>query len=155
MLQRKYFKIKIRAQFIELDLEFRHWTLFWSNCSLTEIQSGCSHLATLVLRSRIFLPWRWRRYVPPKRRLAPELHSATSQKTTFFIINVVIIFICALEDQTITSNLNMFTFIYLLKFVKFLTISKSSFFDFTKYFNLPSYEILESLRSRCLATAVV
>jgi hypothetical protein len=46
--------------------------------------SVCSHLLTLVHRSRIFLPWRWRRYVPPKRRLTQDLHSATSQKTTLF-----------------------------------------------------------------------
>jgi hypothetical protein len=39
-----------------------------------------SLLLTLVPRSRIFLLWRWRRYVPPKRRLM--LHSATPQKTT-------------------------------------------------------------------------
>jgi hypothetical protein len=42
--------------------------------------SVCSHLATRVLRSPIFLPWRWRRYVPPKRRLTQELHSATSSQ---------------------------------------------------------------------------
>jgi hypothetical protein len=47
--------------------------------------SVCSHLLTLVYRLRIFLTWRWRRYVPPKRRLMQDLHSATSQKTTFFI----------------------------------------------------------------------
>jgi hypothetical protein len=51
--------------------------------------SVCSHLLTLVHRSRIFLPWRWRRYVPPKRRLTQDLHSATSQKTTFFIVTAV------------------------------------------------------------------
>jgi hypothetical protein len=45
--------------------------------------SVCSHLLTLAHRSRIFLPWRWRRYVAPKRRLTQDLHSATSQKTTF------------------------------------------------------------------------
>jgi hypothetical protein len=45
----------------------------------------CSHLLTLVPRSRIFLPWRWRRYVPPKRRFNPlVLHGATFQKTAFF-----------------------------------------------------------------------
>jgi hypothetical protein len=32
----------------------------------------CSHLLTLVPRSRTFLPWRWRRYVPPKRRLTQD-----------------------------------------------------------------------------------
>jgi hypothetical protein len=46
--------------------------------------------AHLVLRSRIFLPWRWRRYVPPKRRFNPlDLHSAASQKTAFFIVTAV------------------------------------------------------------------
>jgi hypothetical protein len=47
--------------------------------------SVCSHLVTLVPRWQIFLPWRWRRYVPLKRRLAQDLHSTTSQKTTFYI----------------------------------------------------------------------
>jgi hypothetical protein len=43
------------------------------------------YLLTLVPCSRIFLPWRWRRYVPPKRRfISQDLHGATSQKTTFF-----------------------------------------------------------------------
>jgi hypothetical protein len=42
-----------------------------------------------VSRSSIFLPWRWRRYVPPKRRLMQDLHSATSYKTTFFIVTAV------------------------------------------------------------------
>jgi hypothetical protein len=45
-----------------------------------------SHLLTLVPRSRIFLPWRWRRYVPPIRRFTQDLHGDTSQKTTFFIV---------------------------------------------------------------------
>jgi hypothetical protein len=35
---------------------------------------GSSHLLTLVPRSRIFLPWRWRRYVPVKCRFIQELH---------------------------------------------------------------------------------
>jgi hypothetical protein len=48
--------------------------------------SVCSHLLMLVTRSRIFLPWWWRRYVPPKRRVTQDLHSATSQKMIFFYI---------------------------------------------------------------------
>jgi hypothetical protein len=44
---------------------------------------------TLVPRSRIFLPWRWRRYVPPKRRFTQDLHCATSQKTAFFMLTFV------------------------------------------------------------------
>jgi hypothetical protein len=51
--------------------------------------SVCSHLFTLVPRSRIFVPWRWRQYVPPKRRFTQDLHGATSQKTTFFIVTAV------------------------------------------------------------------
>jgi hypothetical protein len=48
---------------------------------------------TLIPLSRIFLPWRWRRYVPPKSRFTQDLHGATSQKTAhihtryFFKIN--------------------------------------------------------------------
>jgi hypothetical protein len=53
----------------------------------------CCHLLTLVARSRIFLLWRWRRYVPPKRWFTQDLHSATSQKTAFF-----------LESEIYTSN---------------------------------------------------
>jgi hypothetical protein len=51
------------------------------------LQGGCSHLLTLVSLTRIFLPWRWRRYVPPKRQFTQDLHSATSQKTAFLIFH--------------------------------------------------------------------
>jgi hypothetical protein len=51
-----------------------------------KIWDVCSHLLTLVPRSRIFLPWRWRRYIPQKRRLTQDLHGATSQKTTFYTV---------------------------------------------------------------------
>jgi hypothetical protein len=44
---------------------------------------------TLIPRSRIFLSWRGRRYAPPKRRLTRDLLSATSQKTTVFIVTTV------------------------------------------------------------------
>jgi hypothetical protein len=32
---------------------------------------------------------RWRRYAPPKRRFIQDIHSATSQKTAFFIATAV------------------------------------------------------------------
>jgi hypothetical protein len=44
-----------------------------------------SYVFTLVPRSRIFLPWRWRRYIFPKRQYTQELQGATSQETAFFI----------------------------------------------------------------------
>jgi hypothetical protein len=53
--------------------------------------SKCSHILTLVPRSRIFLPWRWRRYLPPKRRFTQDLHSVTTQKTTFFKLIVALV----------------------------------------------------------------
>jgi hypothetical protein len=46
--------------------------------------SVCSRLLTLVPHSRIYLPWRWRRYFTPKRRFTQDLHGTTSQKTEFF-----------------------------------------------------------------------
>jgi hypothetical protein len=49
----------------------------------------CTHMLTLVPRSRIFLPWRLRRYVPPKRRFTQDLQGTTSQKMTFFIVTAV------------------------------------------------------------------
>jgi hypothetical protein len=53
------------------------------------LQTVCSHLLTLVPRSWISLPWRWKRYVPPKRRFIQDVHGATSQKTAFFIATAV------------------------------------------------------------------
>jgi hypothetical protein len=44
-----------------------------------------SLLLTLVSRSRIFLSWRWRRFIHPKRRFTQDLHGATSQNTAFYI----------------------------------------------------------------------
>jgi hypothetical protein len=49
----------------------------------------CCHLLAPVPRSRNFLSCRWRRYVPPKRRFTQDVHSATSQKTAFFIVTAV------------------------------------------------------------------
>jgi hypothetical protein len=61
------------------------------HCSKSSLLSCrvCSYLLTLVPRRRIFLPWRWRRYDPPKRRFTQYLHGATSQKTAFFIVTAV------------------------------------------------------------------
>jgi hypothetical protein len=49
---------------------------------------GC-HVLTLVPRSRIFLPWRWRPYIPLRRRFTQDLHGATSRKTAFFRVTAV------------------------------------------------------------------
>jgi hypothetical protein len=54
-----------------------------------QVAADCSHLLTLVPRSWIFLPGRWRWYVPPKRQFTQDLHAATFQKTTFFIVTAV------------------------------------------------------------------
>jgi hypothetical protein len=39
------------------------------------------HLQSIKIRKR----GKWRRYVPPKRRITQDLHGATSQKTKFFV----------------------------------------------------------------------
>jgi hypothetical protein len=59
-----------------------YW-VFWTGDSV------CSHLLTLVPRLWIFLPWRWKWYLSPKRRLTEDLHGATSQKTVFFKFKLV------------------------------------------------------------------
>jgi hypothetical protein len=46
-------------------------------------------LLTPVPRSRISLPWRWRQYIPPKRRFTQHLPGATSQNTALFIVTTV------------------------------------------------------------------
>jgi hypothetical protein len=49
-----------------------------------------TELSRWFLARHIFRPWRWRRYVPPKRRLTFNgLHSIMSQKMVLFITTVV------------------------------------------------------------------
>jgi hypothetical protein len=43
------------------------------------------------------IPWKWRPYVPPKRRLTKYLHGATSQRTAFFDLSEV--FQCLGRDR--------------------------------------------------------
>jgi hypothetical protein len=51
--------------------------------------SVCSHLLTLIPRSRIFLPWRWRWYISLKRRFTQDLHGATFQKPAFISLSLI------------------------------------------------------------------
>jgi hypothetical protein len=76
---------------------WRRVDIVWTDISEERIASifrveksaSCSHMLTLVPGSRIFLPSRWRRYVPPKRRFTQDLHGATFQKTAFFVDTAV------------------------------------------------------------------
>jgi hypothetical protein len=43
----------------------------------------------LLFAHAFFLPWRWRRHYPPKRRFLQNPHDATSKKTAFFIVTAV------------------------------------------------------------------
>jgi hypothetical protein len=60
--------------------------------ALTRYQWEAGHLRNVLTECRIntlsvqIYFQGWRRYVPPKRRLTQDLHSATSQKTSFFIV---------------------------------------------------------------------
>jgi hypothetical protein len=51
----------------------------------------------LVTRTRIFLPWRWWRYVPTKSRFTQDLHGATSQKTALFTVWKLLATNCKVE----------------------------------------------------------
>jgi hypothetical protein len=75
-------------------------TIFWdvTPCSPLKInrrfggkyRSACHLLSRWFLGLLIFRPWRWRRYVPPKRRLAlTGLHCVMSQKIVLFITTAV------------------------------------------------------------------
>jgi hypothetical protein len=56
-------------------------------------------------RKRVFLlPWRWRWHVPPKRRFITNPHSATSQKTVFFIVTTMKTSNPTNKKWVITSN---------------------------------------------------
>jgi hypothetical protein len=76
--------------FLKIKLTMKN-AVFWgvAPCSYCIHRRGCSHLLTLVPRSQSFLSWRWRRYVPPKRRFIQYPHGAKSQKTLFFIVTAV------------------------------------------------------------------
>jgi hypothetical protein len=66
----------------------------------------CCHLLTLT---RIFLPWRWRRYLPPKRQFnLKDIHGATSRKTAFFI--------CIFVRLKINDDLEMWFISHVLHF---------------------------------------
>jgi hypothetical protein len=86
------------------------------DCSLQPSAHTGSSLADSI-------PWRWRRYFPPKRLFTQHLHSVTYQKT-FFIVTAVK-----------TSNLTY----WLIYFVVFVTPSmEMSEFSFHYVTTLPS-----------------
>jgi hypothetical protein len=63
--------------------------IFWdvTPCSLL----SCHLLTCWFLMKLFLLPWIWRRYVPPKRRLQlNRQHGVTSQKMILFIIFVIV-----------------------------------------------------------------
>jgi hypothetical protein len=60
--------------------------LFLNSWCFQLVAQSASHMLTLVPCSWIFLPWRWRWHVPPKRLF---IHGVTSKKTAFFIVTAV------------------------------------------------------------------
>jgi hypothetical protein len=55
----------------------------------------------------LFLRWRWRRYVPPKRRFLQNPHGATSQKTAFFkfaVAGLVTKFLAVMKPRCLLSR---------------------------------------------------
>jgi hypothetical protein len=105
------FKIrKLRQKSWTIIPSSRMWRrvdLVWTDVS-EEFIAICCFLLTLVPRSRIFLPRRWRQYVPPKRRFTQKLHGATSQKTVFFIVTAV-------KTSNPTKKVNFRSYVRILK----------------------------------------
>jgi hypothetical protein len=71
-----------------INIQISQWIRTWRVSSQA---AGACHLLTYWFLLKLFLrPWRWRRYVPPKRRLQlNRLHDVTSQKTILFITTAV------------------------------------------------------------------
>jgi hypothetical protein len=99
---------RLHLQGIKTASEKLAWT---GGCRLSwvfsTVGSICSHLLTLVPRSRIFLPCRWRRHFPPKRRFTQDLHSATSQKTAFFELYLAAWIVLGLFKTGLRSKLKL------------------------------------------------
>jgi hypothetical protein len=61
--------------------------VFWH---IASIFRACHQLSWWILARLILWPWRWRRYVPPKRQLTfSRLHNVISQKIVLFITTAV------------------------------------------------------------------
>jgi hypothetical protein len=71
----------VRSRTFKVFVRFEVFTAV----TMKTMAADCSHLLMLVPRSRIFLPWRLRRYVPPKHRFTQDLDGPTFKKTAFFI----------------------------------------------------------------------
>jgi hypothetical protein len=84
----KYTNILCGQHGVPLNLQNR-WYFYYPLCfeELLNTFTAVRYLQRTC--TRIFLPWRWGQYVPPKRRFTQELHGATSQKTAFFIVTAV------------------------------------------------------------------
>jgi hypothetical protein len=73
-----------------LSVDFPCGILSLSPCSYIAdcfwlVAQSAATCSRWFLARGFFYPRRYRRYLPPKRRLTEDLHSATSQKTTFFL----------------------------------------------------------------------
>jgi hypothetical protein len=82
-------------------------TIFWH---ITPCSSACHLLSRWFLARLILRPWRWERYVPPKRLLTFNgLHGVISQKIVLFITTAVrtsnptFSMFCCLESCMITT----------------------------------------------------
>jgi hypothetical protein len=68
--------------------EYKWWRSTLRGFLQSPVASTCFHAGFLL--SLFFLPWRWRRYVPPKRRLTLNgLHGVIFQKKALFIVTAV------------------------------------------------------------------
>jgi hypothetical protein len=78
------YKDRFSTNETDLKLLITHFSFVISSPSGPFFESQTS-FAFLVFEVVVCVPWRWRRYVPLKRRFTQDLHGAISQKTAFFI----------------------------------------------------------------------
>jgi hypothetical protein len=72
------------TKFLSEETYYVRFEVFTAGTMKKACLSAIAHAGSSLTSFFFLLPWRWRRNVPPKRRLTQYLHGATSQKTGFF-----------------------------------------------------------------------
>jgi hypothetical protein len=92
-------------------------------------------------------PWRWRLYLPPKRRLTYRPHGAMSQRKGPFI-TVVIYYLLHLQNY-------LLCLCYVGSILKFSSLTDFRFFKYPSWFNVVKFDELKRGRTtlRLLSSA--
>jgi hypothetical protein len=77
-----------RVALVRADVSEKLGASFIRVTRISELETTLA-VTSSVPSSPIIAPWWRRRYVPPKRQFLQEPHGVTSQKTSFFIFEVI------------------------------------------------------------------